>query len=171
MTTATTSPSAVENGLAALAFSRGAFNTLLDKTPAENLLTQPFEGANHILWQAGHIAVSEDFFLQKVAGRDPICPEEWNEKFSMGSTPSAKASDYPSLSEVRAKLNETRAAFQEWYRGMSESDLDTTLSDDLKGFAPTWGALLGSTACHEGMHIGEILALRKAMNLGPAFGM
>jgi uncharacterized damage-inducible protein DinB len=172
MTTSTsTSASAVtDNGLAALSFSRGFFEKVLDEIPPDKMMFQPVPGGNHALWQVGHMAVTDDMFLSSLGGRPALCPEGWQKLFGYGSQPSGDPSDYPSPQDVRRTFDQARQDLRDWFSSMSREQLAEPLPKDLSMFAPSFGALMSSLACHEGMHIGQLTVIRKALGLAPAFG-
>ncbi len=168
--TTTTISTGLETGLAALAFSRHILDGFLSDFPEEKLTYQPFPGANHVLWNAGHLALTDDFFLIQLGGKQAQCPESWNELFWMGSTPIDEPGKYPSLAEIQKALQDNRAALVKWFKAMTPEELTEPLPDDYEGFASDRCKLISTIACHETMHTGQISVIRNALKLKRQFG-
>jgi uncharacterized damage-inducible protein DinB len=160
----------LDAGLGALAFSRQSLLTLAEDIPHDKLTYQPFPGANHALWILGHLANSDDFFLAELAKKPSPKFEQTKPVFSSGSKPTPKLSDYPPIEEVKSYLSSAREGLISWFKSMPPSQLAAPLPDDWKPFAPTYGALMFAIAWHEGMHTGQLTAIRKSLGLAPKFG-
>lgn len=157
-------------GIEALRFARRYLLKLLDGIPPEKLTYQPFAGANHAMWQVGHMAWTDHYFLANVAKVDSTFEESWNGLFGMGSEPTDDASKYPPIDEVVSVAEKKRGEMIDWLASLSEDEANTALPDDWSSFAPTYAALAGSMACHEGVHTGQLAMLRKSMGMAPAYG-
>ena len=166
MTTVQQSP-VTAAGLASLAFSRRVVNKLVDACPENSYTHQACEGANHVTWNLGHLAWTDDYFLTALAGQASSLPAGWAEKFGMQTKPVGDSAAYPPAGEVRRVFNETRERLIAWFESMDDEQLGAELPDNLKGFAPTFGALMGSMAAHEGMHAGQITVARRSLGLNP----
>ena len=116
------------------------------------------------------MAYADNYFAGTLGGQDTEWPEGWDELFGMGSEPKPDASAYPPIAEVRAILEKNRTLLLEWLGGLSEDDLEKPLPEGLAGFAPNFGALIGSLAVHEAMHVGQITLIRKALQLPRVLG-
>jgi len=159
-----------KHGVGALEWARKATLGLIEGIPAEQLAAQPWPGANHVLWNLGHLATVDDFFLATVTGCGPALPAEWKGFFFMGSTPHGDLGSYPPPSDVLEALAERRATLLEWFRAVPEALLAQPSPDSIRGFAATLGVLPLTLAWHEGLHAGQISAIRKALGMPPAFG-
>lgn len=153
-----------------LQFAHNATKKLIDGIAADKLCAQPLPGMNHALWIAGHLATTDDYFLQEFAGVKMTLPEKWNTLFGNGSTPTTDSSQYPSLTEVLSALENRRGAFVKWYESLSESQLAKAGPEKWSKYAPTLGDVAYFLTWHEGFHCGQLSSLRKAFGLGPAFG-
>lgn len=169
-TTATDRSPLLHAGLEALGFSRRTFNKLLDSIPEAKLTAQPVAGMNHAAWLAGHVAMTDDFFLSEIAGQDPKCPAEWKETMWMGSTAVDDPSKYPPMSELRAMLADRRQALCDWFASRSDEQLIEKLPEDWQGFAENYAVLMSTIAAHETMHAGQLTVVRKGLGLNPVFG-
>lgn len=158
-----------EQGKTALVFSRGIITSLFESIPDNKLCFQPIPKVNHALWVAGHVATTDAFFLSNLAGQEKERFEAWKDIFFMGSTPKPDASHYPARAEVIAYLETGRAALLKWFGSMSKAQLASPLPQELAFFAPNYGALMSTIACHESMHAGQMTVVRKALGMDPAF--
>lgn len=159
-----------ESGIAALGFARKATLGFFEDIPDNKVCHQPIPGANHALWILGHLACTDEFFLNKVGGKPFNRFEKWNGIFFMKSTPTPNVSDYPPVSEVKQVLDENRQRLLQWVDSMKEADALLALPEDLKTFAPNRAALLSTMAWHEGLHAGQLTVIRKSLGIGAKFG-
>lgn len=159
-----TSPT-IQRGRDALNFSRGILQATINGFDESNCTHQTESARNHAVWVAGHIAMTDDWFMTSMGGAESCCPEPWGELFGMNSEPVNDPSTYPSLSELTAKLEETRTKLLAWFEGMSDEQLSEPMPDEMKMFAPTIGSVMGSIAIHESYHAGQLTCVRKALGM------
>lgn len=160
----------LENGLAGLIWSRQMTLGLLDEIADGQMCAQPFAGANHAMWIAGHLAWTESFFLAELGKRPTNFPAAWAALFGMGSEPKADRALYPSRAEVLASLAAQRELLVGWFRGMSPAQLESPLPAGWETFAPNYARLLTAIAWHEGLHGGQLTVVRKHLGIKPKFG-
>lgn len=160
----------IDAGLAAMAFSRRTVTRLVEDIPQEKYCHQPVSGANHVMWVLGHLADTDDFFLETLGGKPAACPAGWQEKFRMGSKPMPNLSDYPAIEVINQQLHSRREELCAWLSSMNEAELAKPLPKDFEGFAPNMGAMFGAIACHESLHAGQITVIRRSLGMGPKFG-
>lgn len=160
----------VESGISALQLARRATLGLIEEIPEDKLCTQVCEGGNHPKWVLGHLAWTDNYFLGKFAKQPSRLPDGWEDKFQMGSKPNPNAADYPPLGELQDVLAASREALIAWFAGLDEKQAAAELGDDFKTFAPTLGHLASSLAWHEGLHAGQISAVRRYLGFGPKMG-
>jgi hypothetical protein len=160
----------VETGIHALQLARRSTLGLIEEIPEDKLCTQVWEGGNHPKWVLGHLAWTDDYFMTTIGKLPSRLPDGWWDRFQMGSKPSANAADYPSLSELQDVLSETREALISWLGGLSAQQAAVDLGEELKTFSPTIGDLAASMAWHEGLHAGQISAVRRSLGFGPKMG-
>jgi len=160
----------LETGLAALAFARKATLGMIDTVPDDKLLHQPCPGANHAMWTIGHLACTDEHFMNKVFGRPFNKFEAWQDKFFMNSKPTENLADYPPITEVKEALANNREQLISCFKALDPAKLTSPLPGDLKDFAPSHAALISIIAWHEGMHAGQLAVIRKSLSLAPVFG-
>ena len=156
--------------LASLKFARKATLGLLESIPEDTLCHQPIPGCNHALWVAGHIAMTDEYFMHEVGGKPLTLFEQWKDTFFMGSKPTGKLSDYPAVADVKAALHNNREMFLTWFASLDAKALAAPLPESLKDFAPNVATLGCTLAWHEGLHAGQLSMIRKSLGLDPVFG-
>jgi hypothetical protein len=108
-------------------------------------------------WLIGHLCITGDFVRRK-AGARPLTPKEWGPRFTIDTKPSAIASDYPPMAELRT-------AFENVYGDLIK--LGPTLSSEIlsgpspfeqvRDRFPTMGAFLTWIMTgHLGYHLGQL---------------
>lgn len=157
------------SGLWHLNFARQYTLSLMEDFPADKAVWQPFPGANHFLWNLGHIAVTDAYFVSRLGAARADLPASWEKLFGMGSTPTPSAGDYPTVKEVSEAMSRAHEVLVAGFAALSDSRLAEPLSRELATFAPTFAHLPASIAWHEGVHAGQIVALRKAIGIKPRF--
>ncbi|MCH8005148.1 MAG: DinB family protein [Planctomycetes bacterium] len=154
-----------EIGKATLELARRSTLKLVADIPAEHHCHQPVPKANHATWVLGHLANTDNFFLTSLGGRDPVIDKSWGDLFGMGSEPTGDPGRYPSLTEVKAGCERARAALIDWFASMDDQKLQSPLPDQMKGFAPNYAGVMGTLAWHEGLHAGQLSAVRRSLGL------
>lgn len=138
----------------------------------EQMLFQPYPGASHILWLAGHNATTMDALVNAMIGGRPVLPPAAGEMFGMGSRPHSDGSKYPSAEELVGMLNSTRDRAVEVLTAMPEARLAEEL-DPGTGLGRMFGSigrLLLLLPLHETYHAGQITSLRRAQGLPGTLG-
>jgi hypothetical protein len=139
------------------------------KSP-EQWTHQIYPNANHPLWCAGHMAVSDNFFLSLIDKSQVRSIDGFKEKFDMGSRPSSQPSDYPPPEEVLAHLRERRRALLGALEKLSEEDLSKPTPPGSPDFLPDYASVFETAIWHEGLHSGQISVVRKALGMPPLLG-
>jgi uncharacterized damage-inducible protein DinB len=160
----------IANAVRILEFARRNTLAFLEEIPEDKWCYQPFEGANHVAWILGHLAQSDNYFVTQLADRPNVMPPAWDELFGMGSRPTSDRARYPAPSELRDILRARREELITWVRGLPEKKLEAPLPEDWHPFAPTYGSLPDAIAWHEGLHAGQLTAIRKSLGIGPKYG-
>jgi hypothetical protein len=127
--------------------------------PEEELLFIPPGFRNNILWNLGHIAVTQQQLHYRLAGQPVKVPAEVVELFRNGSSPD-RWTETPSIAEVRRMLEELPGSLKEDYEA---GRLSNFTPYTLKG-----GTVLGDIEMaiafnnyHEGEHAGVIHCMRR----------
>lgn len=134
---------------------------ILDNTPKEELLRIPDGYRNNIWWNIAHTVVTQQILVYKFSGLQMRVPQELVDKFMKGTVPDGTATD-DEMKQVSAFLFSTL----EWTR----EDYDTDLFKEYHEYTTSNNVTLKSVddaitfnIFHEGLHLGAILALQKAL--------
>jgi uncharacterized damage-inducible protein DinB len=139
------------------------------KTP-EQWVHQVHPHANHALWFAGHMAVSDNFFIGCIDASKVKKLPPFEESFGMGSQPSADIKKYPPVDEVLATMRERRATLLGLLDGLTDADLGKPTPQGTPDFLATLGAVFEMAVWHEGLHSGQVSVARRAIGHKPVFG-
>lgn len=153
-------------------FNLDRARTLVRDLSDEQMTRQPHGVVNHPAWLLGHLAASSNQ-VAKMLGLDSTFPAAWTEAFGIGGTPSGDTAHFPAKEELLAEL----AAQHERVAGALAS-ADPALferehpSEGARKRFPTIGDYtVFMISTHEGSHLGQIAAWRRAMGLGSATGV
>lgn len=113
-----------------------------------------------IIWQLGHLALTDGGFLRLAGGTSPA-PDSFKVLFKTGSGGPA---DYPPLAEVRPVFEAAQRKLQE----LAQS-ADLIQPVESRNFA-TIGEMLVFAAYHRGYHIGKMTTLRALLGKPRLFG-
>lgn len=123
--------------------------TLQDVTE-EEALARP-QCLAPIVWQVGHLAVSEASYVGHMGGPEVLLPARYTDLFRTGTTGD---DTLPSLQEVIQSFNEV----QESMLQLASEDVDRVIPG--KNRSGTIADLLLGTNLHRGYHIGKIMTIR-----------
>jgi uncharacterized damage-inducible protein DinB len=138
--------------------------TLADFTEAE-MLTRPCPGANHPLWQLGHLCVAETNLINAVKpGSMPELPaglaERFENKKTNGVDDPSKLATKQQLMDIFAKTRQATIAAMKTF---SEADLDKPSPERFQKMFPTVGEILAMQTSHVMMHLGQIQVARRKL--------
>jgi hypothetical protein len=113
---------------------------------------------NNIRWNLGHIYLDQYLWIQTVTKEKTGVPEQFNDWFGYGTSPSNFTPDTPSIDELKKLLKEQPAQIKAEYGDRLEEDFTPTEMG-----MHTIEQVLIRTIFHEGMHLQTILDLKKCM--------
>jgi hypothetical protein len=138
--------------------------TLADFTE-EEMLTRPCPGANHPLWQIGHLCVAETNIINAVKpGVMPELPAGFADRFANKKT--NHIDDPKQLApkqQVVDQFVKTHQAAMAFTQTLSEADLSKPAPENFRKMFPTVGDLMGLQATHVMMHLGQIQVARRKL--------
>ena len=169
--TTTAGNATVQTAKATLELARNITLKMIDDIPADKTCHQAVRDTNHAVWVLGHTACTDDYFRTTLGGGEPVIDGSWNELFGGGSKPSADASAYPPIAEIKVKAAEAREAFVKWIDSLDDDTLNEPLPEKLSFFAPNHAGLPITIAWHEGFHAGQVSAIRRDLGLPNAMEM
>lgn len=145
-----------------LQLRKGYYN-ILKTTPREELLKIPNGHNNNIWWNIAHVVSTQQALIYSLSGLELQIPSDIKDKFKKGSTPDGKATD-AEIEQVKKLLFTTIEKTIE--------DYDNGLFNNFKEYPTSTGVVLKNIEdamsfnhFHEGLHIGAIFALQRAVKL------
>jgi hypothetical protein len=139
---------------------------LVDDIASEQMVQQPHGVINHPAWSLGHLTCTADS-LGQMLGLESVSPAGWDEKFK-GGNPTDEVAAYPSKKDLLEALGEQHARNTEAVIHADPSLFSTPHpNEQTRAVFPTMGDLIiFLMTTHEGDHLGQIAAWRRAMGLG-----
>ncbi|MCS7032470.1 MAG: DinB family protein [Phycisphaerae bacterium] len=136
----------------------------LDDFSDADMFVRPCPGANHAMWQTGHIVASTGQLLAMVSDtfRTPIA-EGLTSRFTGETARLDDPSAFPTLAELRQAVDTLADAAGSWAAELPQSLLEQPSPDPVKAWAPTRGLLLAGIASHVQMHVGQIQVIRRKL--------
>ncbi|MEM7380301.1 MAG: DinB family protein [Bacteroidota bacterium] len=138
------------------------FRAILLKTPKAQLLEIPQGFRNNIWWNIVHALVTQQLLIYVRSGQDPIIPRELIENFRKGTVPSGDASDNE-IEQLCSLLESTAGnTLEDYNKGIFASYEEFTTSSRV--VVSNVEDAIAFNAFHEGLHLGTVLSLQKAMS-------
>ncbi len=142
---------------------------LVADIPDDKMAAQPVEGMNHAAWVLGHLAYVFDSMIG-VWDEKPVMSAEWKELFNVSSKPLPDRARYPSKD---ALLEAYEKAYQRIVDKVKTASPESLARDfpnpRLRASLPTVGvAMVHILTSHQGVHLGQLSAWRRAQGLPSA---
>ncbi len=151
-----------ESLINAARITRGYMKIRIEGLSEDQLRAVPKGAENNVLWNVGHIVLSNYRLIYRPTGVPVPLPSTWEGWFLPGTSPNDWGSNGPSVAEVLEQF---------------ETQVDRIATDHANGLFQTYksfqlksGSSLGSVEealafnlMHEGIHIGAIIALRRQL--------
>ena len=142
--------------------TRKMFLKLIDGLSIETLNKVPEGFNNNIIWNFGHVIITQQILCYKLANLPMHVEETYIIKYSKGTKPEtfidAKELDY--LKELALSSVDQLMV-----------DMDNKIFNDFNSYTTSFGVELASIddvvkfiGMHEGMHIGYVMALKRVVN-------
>lgn len=131
----------------------------LDDLDADQINEIPKGFSNNIIWNLGHIIVTQQLLFNVNAGIDINIPADWVEKYRKGTKPSGRASldEFKQMKEVLVSLID-----------QAEVDYVSGLFSNYTPYKTSYGVQISTIEdvirfiyAHDGFHWGIIVALKK----------
>ena len=139
--------------------SRKNLIALLAPFTLEQLNQIPSGFNNNLIWNFGHVIVSQQILCYKLSDLQPIVSEKIIEKYKKGSVPSDPVSQ-DELEELQSLAKESV--------DILERDYQQEIFKDYNEYQSHFGVVISSiedaiifSIAHEGLHMGYIMAMRK----------
>lgn len=142
--------------------TRGFLKTYLDTFSLENLNKIPQGYNNNILWNIGHIIVTEQLLVYKLSGLPMLVNDAQVAKYMKGTRPDTKATQ-KDVEELKGLLFSTIKKTEEDYtNGRFTSFQEYVLSTTGNTLTKVEEAI-NFNLFHEGIHLGYIMAMVKTL--------
>ncbi|MEM8738023.1 MAG: DinB family protein [Planctomycetota bacterium] len=144
---------------------------LIEGLDDEQAFTSHTEGGNHPAWIIGHLAVVGSHGVKMLGGNPAIDTDAWQPMFGGGSQPAARAEGYPAWDELVSVWKETHDLAASAAGAVTAEVLEqpNPIARRRKAL-PTLGSFVGFMFTgHEGVHLGQLSAWRRANGKPPLF--
>lgn len=139
--------------------SRGLYQNFLDNYSLDQLNTIPPGMSNNLIWNIGHVIVSQQKLVYALSGLPMHIPDSLFEKYQNGSRPDGKTTQ-AEVDEIKKLLSEMvektkfdfeAGVFKEFHPYQTKT-----------GFhLGTWKEAMEFNNYHEGIHLGIMLQIKK----------
>ncbi|MCX2718337.1 DinB family protein [Lentiprolixibacter aurantiacus] len=137
--------------------------SILRKTPREELFQIPDGFRNHIYWNIAHVVVTQQLITYGLSNLSLHVGAELVAKYSKGTVPESVTVSTEELEELQKLLFSTLEQTQQDYRdGHFKAYQSYTTSANVT--LTSVEEALAFNVYHEGLHLGAILALQKALS-------
>lgn len=134
-------------------------------------LHQVAPGANHAMFNFGHIVSCDGAFLLAAGGPKSPVPDSYGPLFDGGSAPVADPGAYPEPAALLEVAEKAREALVEHLQSLTGEQLLAPVAEPrLTDLIPCVAHLPNFISMHEGTHAGQILIVRKALALPRVLG-
>lgn len=142
--------------------TRGIFKTIIENNSLKNLNKIPKGFNNNIIWNIGHVIVTEQLLAYKLSGLEPSLSDEMINKYRKDTKPNGELSQIE-INEIKDLLWSTiEKTKEDYYDDIFENYNSYTVSTTGNTLSNIDEALQ-FVAIHEGLHYGYVLALLKAI--------
>ncbi len=157
----------ITTALWAMDFSKRQLEGYLAGFEGDAWIAQPCSGANHALWQIGHLAMAYNFFASKFGEVEPL-GEEWNTLFGMGSEPKPELGAYAAPAEVLEVMWRERQTLIDNMASLDADKRDTEWETESPIKTPAH--MMAFVPIHDATHAGQIAMIRKHLGMERVFG-
>lgn len=139
---------------------------LVEGLSAEQAVAQPGGLVNHACWSIGHLAVTSNVVLMELGGEMGF-PEEWMERFFPGVPITGDVDAYPALGALMEQLESVHGRLASHLPTLSTEALAAPPQMELvqRRFDQVGKFAAYAMTAHEGVHLGQIADLRRALGL------
>ncbi|MFV8341435.1 DinB family protein [Flavobacterium sp. XS2P39] len=139
--------------------SRNMISKFLEGYTLEQLNTIPVGFSNNLIWNIGHVIVTQQLLVYKLSGLPMMISDEMIEKYKKGTKPEhiATQTEVDAMKSLLFEtINQTRVDFDSKIFN-NYTEYPTSTGFILKGIE---GAMVFNNF-HEGLHIGLMMNIRK----------
>ena len=139
---------------------------LVDGVTPEQAVAQPGGLVNHIAWAVGHLAVTSNVVMMELGG-EMAFPQEWAERFFPGVPITSDVDAYPELGALVEQLELVHGRLSAHLPTLSSEALAARPQMELvqRRFDQVGKFATYAMTAHEGVHLGQIADVRRALGL------
>lgn len=143
---------------------RQMITNILKAIPADTTDTLPPTWKNCARWHAGHLIVTPYLLTYGISKQALPVPEDYRRWFSKGTTPESWSSDtLPSYDELVDELVPMTTRLFEAWGDQLDQPFAEPYTTSVGVVLRTPGEALTFSLAHDGIHLGLLLALRRAL--------
>lgn len=139
--------------------SRGLYQNFLDNYSLDQLNTIPLGMSNNLIWNIGHVIVSQQKLVYVLSGLPMHISDSFFEKYQNGSCPDGKT--------TQAEVDEIKKLLSEMVE-KTKSDFEAGVFKEFHPYQTktgfhlgTWKEAMEFNNYHEGIHLGIMLQIKK----------
>ena len=148
--------------LEVLTNTRKFFNKFLENMSLKDLNTIPAGFNNNIIWNIGHIVVTQQLLAYKLSGLPMMVSESFISKYMKDTKPEGYV-EQSEVDEIKELLFVTMEKTKEDYNNKAFNKFNTYTVSTTGNTLTNIDEALEFILFHEGMHLGYIMALSKAI--------
>jgi len=141
--------------------NRKSLYFILRNTPRDQLLKVPGGHRNSIWWNIAHVVVIQQLLVYKRSGQDVLIGDEFVQKFGRGTVPDGMATE-EEIGQIAAWLFSTVEQTEKDYEKKRFTEYQEYTTSNKVTLSSVEDAL-AFNIFHEGLHLGVILSLQKAL--------
>lgn len=142
--------------------TRKSFKKILENTSLENLNKIPNGSKNNIIWNIGHILVTEQLLAHRLSGLKPMVSDDLIEKYKKGSQPEGPV-DQQEVNLIKDLLETTVENTSELYSKESFKNFKEYTVSTTGNTLTNIDEALQFILFHEGMHLGIVMSQLKVV--------
>lgn len=141
---------------------RGFFKQYLENVSLENLNKTPKGFNNNIIWNIGHILVTQQLLAYKLSGLPMLVNDTLIEKYKKGSKPEANVTQAEVINMKALLFSTIEKTKEDYTKGLFKNYQEYTVSttgNTLTNIDEAFQFIL----VHEGIHLGYVMALIRSI--------
>ncbi|MFV9549676.1 DinB family protein [Algibacter sp. PT7-4] len=142
--------------------TRRIFNEIIENNTLDNLNKIPKGFNNNIIWNIGHVVVSEQLLAYKLAGLEPSLTDQMISRYRKDSRPEGDLTQ-EEVNEIKALLTSTIKKTELDYNNGVFKNYNAYTVSTTGNTLNNIDEALQFISIHEGLHYGYVLALLKAV--------
>ena len=139
--------------------SRNIYLKFFDNYTLEQLNTIPAGMSNNLIWNLGHVVVSQQKLVYALSGLPMLIPDSLFEKYQNGSRPDGKT--------TQAEVDEIKKLLSEMVE-KTKADFEAGIFKEFHPYQTktgfhlgTWKEAMEFNNYHEGIHLGIMMSIKK----------